>query len=40
MFISAGADPFDLDQMMELDMEVHHREATKPTAALAAILFT
>src|SRR5450755_4687815 len=29
MFISAGADPFDLDQMMELDMEVHHREANE-----------
>jgi chemotaxis protein MotA len=37
MFISAGADPFDLDQMMELDMEVHHREAHQPTAALSSM---
>ena len=37
MFISAGADPFDLDQMMELDMEVHHREAARPTTALASV---
>jgi chemotaxis protein MotA len=37
MFISAGADPFDLDQMMELDMEVHHHEAQEPTAALSTM---
>ena len=37
MFISAGADPFDLDQMMELDMEVHHHEILQPTAALASV---
>jgi chemotaxis protein MotA len=37
MFISAGADPFDLDQMMELDMEVHHHELLQPTAALATV---
>jgi chemotaxis protein MotA len=37
MFISAGADPFDLDQMMELDMEVHHREVQEPVAALSSI---
>ncbi|MBV9264979.1 MAG: flagellar motor stator protein MotA [Acidobacteriaceae bacterium] len=37
MFISAGADPFDLDQMMELDMEVHHHETQEPTAALATM---
>ena len=37
MFISAGADPFDLDQMMELDMEVHHHEGQQPTAALSSI---
>jgi chemotaxis protein MotA len=34
MFISAGVDPFELDQMMELDMEVHHHEAQAPTHAL------
>ena len=27
-------DPFDLDQMMELDMETHHHEAGQPVAAL------
>jgi chemotaxis protein MotA len=37
MFISAGADPFDLDQMMELDMEVHHHEVGQPTAALSSV---
>jgi chemotaxis protein MotA len=37
MFISAGADPFDLDQMMELDMEVHHHEIAQPTNALTSV---
>lgn len=37
MFISAGADPFDLDQMMELDMDVHHHETHQPTAALSSM---
>jgi chemotaxis protein MotA len=35
MFISGGVDPFELDQMMELDMEVHHRETGAPVAALS-----
>src|SRR6185503_19158137 len=26
MAITGGVDPFDMDQMMELDMEVHHQE--------------
>ena len=34
MAITGGVDPFDMDQMMELDMEVHHQEATQPVAAL------
>ena len=34
MSISGGASPFELDQMMELDMEVHHREAAAPVTAL------
>jgi len=35
---SAGAvDPFDLDQMMELDMTTHHHEAGLPIAALATM---
>lgn len=37
MFISAGADPFELDQMLELDMEVHHHESGQPVAALSAV---
>jgi chemotaxis protein MotA len=37
MFISAGADPFELDQMMELDMEVHHHESGAPVAALSSV---
>src|SRR5215831_5041967 len=35
---SAGAvDPFDLDQMMELDMTTHHHEAGLPIAALSTM---
>ena len=35
---SAGAvDPFDLDQMMEVDMTTHHHEAGLPIAALATM---
>jgi chemotaxis protein MotA len=35
---SAGAvDPFDLDQMMELDMTTHHHETGLPIAALATV---
>jgi chemotaxis protein MotA len=36
MFISGGVDPFELDQMMELDMEVHHQEAQEPVNALSS----
>lgn len=36
MFITAGVDPFELDQMMELDMEVHHNEAMAPVSALTS----
>jgi chemotaxis protein MotA len=36
MFISGGVDPFELDQMMELDMEVHHHEAQGPVDALSS----
>jgi len=32
-----GADPFDLDQLMELDMEVHHHDATQPVSALSTM---
>ena len=32
-----GVDVFDLDQMLDLDMEVHHRDSTQPTAALSTM---
>jgi chemotaxis protein MotA len=32
-----GIDAFDLDQMIDLDMEVHHHDATVPTAALTTM---
>jgi len=35
MVITGGVEPFDMDQMMELDMEVHHRDATQPVTALS-----
>lgn len=34
MAITGGVEPFDMDQMMELDMEVHHDEASQPVGAL------
>jgi chemotaxis protein MotA len=34
-YISGGVDPYELDQMMELDMEVHHSETNEPVAALS-----
>ena len=37
MAITGGVDPFDMDQMMELDMEVHHHEATEPIASLTTV---
>lgn len=37
MAITGGATPFDLDQMMELDMEVHHASASQPASALATV---
>jgi len=36
MAVTGGASAFDLDQMMELDMETHHMSATQPVAALSA----
>lgn len=32
-----GADPFDLDQLLDLDLEVHHHEAGQPIAALSSM---
>ena len=37
MAVSGGVEPFDLDQMMELDMEVHHQGASQPVQALSAM---
>jgi chemotaxis protein MotA len=37
MAISGNVQPFDLDQMMEMDMDVHHHEASKPIAALSTV---
>jgi chemotaxis protein MotA len=32
-----GVDAFDLDQMLDLDLEVHHHQAGLPTAALGSM---
>ena len=37
MAVTGGATPFDLDQMMELDMDVHHAGASLPVSALSTI---
>jgi chemotaxis protein MotA len=37
MAITGGIEPFDVDQMMELDMEVHHNEASQPVNALSTM---
>lgn len=37
MAISGGVPAFDLDQMMEMDMEVHHHHALQPIAALSTV---
>jgi chemotaxis protein MotA len=37
MAITGGVEPFDMDQMMELDMEVHHHEAMQPINALITV---
>jgi chemotaxis protein MotA len=33
--ITGGVEPFDFDQMMEIDMEVHHLQASKSISALS-----
>ena len=35
--ITGGVEPFDMDQMMELDMEVHHNAAVQPVDALTTM---
>lgn len=37
MASGGGIEPFDVDQMMELDMDVHHHDATVPVAALSTM---
>jgi len=37
MAITGGVEPFDMDQMMELDMEVHHHDAVQPVSALTTM---
>jgi chemotaxis protein MotA len=37
MAISGGVGHFELDQMMEQDMDVHHHEAEMPAAALSTV---
>jgi len=37
MAVSGGVDPMDIDQMMEVDLEVHHREAAEPVTALGTM---
>ncbi len=37
MAITGGVEPFDMDQMMELDMEVHHHASMQPVDALTTV---
>ncbi len=37
MAITGGVNPFDVDQMMELDMDVHHHSASQPSQALTSM---
>ncbi len=37
MAVSGGVEVFDLDQMLDADMEVHHREASEPVTGLATM---
>ena len=37
MAITGGVEPFDMDQMMELDMEVHHHGAAQAVSALSTV---
>jgi len=37
MAITGGVSAFDVDQMMELDMDVHHQSATQPSEALTSM---
>ena len=37
MTITKKVDPFDMDQMMELDMEMHHQKTMQPVNALTTV---
>jgi flagellar motor component MotA len=37
MAAGGGVKPFDVDQMMELDMDVHHHDAAQPISALSTM---
>jgi chemotaxis protein MotA len=37
MAISGGVAAFDIDQMMEMDLEVHHHESSQPISALSTV---
>jgi len=37
MASGGGVEPFDVDQMMELDMDVHHHDAAQPIASLSTM---
>lgn len=37
MAAAGGIEPFDADQMLEMDMDVHHHEAAQPVAALSTM---
>jgi chemotaxis protein MotA len=37
MAAGGGVEPFDVDQMMELDMDVHHHDSSQPIAALSTV---
>jgi len=37
MAVTGGVDPLDIDQMMELDMEVHHQGSRRPATALTSM---
>jgi len=37
MAVTGGVEPMEIDQMMEVDLEVHHRESQEPIAALTTM---
>jgi chemotaxis protein MotA len=37
MSVSGGISPFELEQMMDLDIEVHHHEQNVPVAAMTTV---